>query len=115
MASATIADRPRLWRSMLLFMALVCCSLVVCMHEKLIVFSHAEDQEQTAERTKPMMRRRLSDDVNHDMDLEHVLHLATRAAEDTFTEDPSPFRVLFIVTTLSEYDKGTRGTVNGAD
>mmetsp|Transcript_2511 Transcript_2511/g.3766 ORF Transcript_2511/g.3766 Transcript_2511/m.3766 type:complete len:550 (+) Transcript_2511:20-1669(+) len=116
MASATIADRPRLWRSMLLFTALVCCSIVLCMHEKLIVFSHAEDQEQvTAERTKPMMRRRLSDDVNHDMDLEHVLHLATRTAEDTFTEDPSPFRVLFIVTTLSEYDKGTRGTVNGAD
>jgi len=50
------------------------------------------------------------------MDLEHVLHLATRTAEDTFTEEAAqPFRVLFIVTTLSEYDKGTRGTVNGAD
>ncbi len=70
---------------------------------------------------KPTMRRRLSDtdnndDINHDMDLEHVLHLATRTAEDTFTEEAAePFRVLFIVTTLSEYDKGTRGTVNGAD
>ena len=61
-------------------------------------------------------RRRLSEKADaHDNDLEHVLSLATRTAEDSFTEDSTPFRVLFIVTTLAEYDKGTRGTTHGAD
>ncbi len=124
MASAATAAGQRLLRSLLLFAALLAaCSIA---HEKMIAFSQywklsAEEQEQQATTSTvidgmtPMMRRRLSDDVAHDMDLEHVLHLATRTAEDTFTEDSPPFRVLFIVTTLSEYDKGTRGTVHGAD
>ena len=74
-------------------------------------------QKQDTNNNQMMMRRRLLDnkDVDHDMDLEHVLHLATRTAEDTFTEGTPPLRVLFIVTTLSEYDKGTRGTTQGAD
>ena len=69
------------------------------------------------------IRRRLSEyyagsspGKDHEHDLEHVLHLATRPAEDTFTDgDGSSFRVLVIVTTLAEYDKGTRGTEKGAD
>ena len=66
-------------------------------------------------------RRRLTEQTNHhEHDLEHVLHLATRTAEDTFTEDTEdseiePFRVLVTVTTLEQYDKGTRGTTHGAD
>ena len=66
-------------------------------------------------------RRRLTTETNHhEHDLEHVLHLATRTAEDTFTEDTEdseiePFRVLVIVTTLAQYDKGTRDTTHGAD
>lgn len=64
-------------------------------------------------------RRRLSESSasghKHEHDIEHVLNLATRPAEDTFTEDEAPLRVLFIVTTLAEYDKGTRGTTTGAD
>mmetsp|Transcript_9518 Transcript_9518/g.20577 ORF Transcript_9518/g.20577 Transcript_9518/m.20577 type:complete len:569 (+) Transcript_9518:107-1813(+) len=56
--------------------------------------------------------------ARHEHDLEHVLNLATRSPEDIFTEggeDHEPLRVLFIVTTLAEYDKGTRGTTHGAD
>ncbi|KAL3780266.1 hypothetical protein ACHAW5_001526 [Stephanodiscus triporus] len=54
-------------------------------------------------------------------DVERVLSLATLSAEDAFTDSGEgeggggPLRVLFIVTTLSEYDKGTRGTTSGAD
>jgi len=116
MASATTAAQQRLFRSLLLFAALLAACFIV--HEKMIVFSQywklsAKKQQQatTFVDSTPTMRRRLSDDVDHDMDLEHILRLATRTAEDTFTEEDSPpFRVLFIVTTLSEYDKGTRGT-----
>ncbi len=64
--------------------------------------------------------------LQHQHDIEHVLSLASRSIEDVFTEgghddeeeaadDLSPLRVLFIVTTLTEYDKGTRGTTVGAD
>jgi len=121
MASATTAAQQRLFRSLLLFAALLAACFIV--HEKMIAFSQywklsAKKQQQatTFVDSPPTMRRRLSDDVDHDMDLEHILRLATRTAEDTFTEEDSPpFRVLFIVTTLSEYDKGTRGTVHGAD
>ena len=68
-------------------------------------------------------RRRLSEEKtttssqHYDYDLEHLLHLATRSPSDTFTEeyDDNQFKVLVIVTTLSEYDKGTRGTTHGAD
>jgi len=61
--------------------------------------------------------RRLSESsaADHEHDLEHVLSLATRPPEDTFTDNDAPFRVLVIVTTLAEYDKGTRGTTQGAD
>jgi len=60
--------------------------------------------------------RRLSEQpANHPHDLSHVLSLATQSPHDQFTEDAPPFRVLFIVTTLAEYDKGTRGTTHGAD
>ena len=67
-------------------------------------------------------RRRLSEEKtttssqHYDYDLEHLLHLATRSPSDTFTEESdNQFKVLVIVTTLSEYDKGTRGTTHGAD
>ena len=68
-------------------------------------------------------RRRLSEEKttissqHYDYDLEHLLHLATRSPSDTFTEedDENQFKVLVIVTTLAEYDKGTRGTTHGAD
>jgi len=67
--------------------------------------------------------RRLSEEKttissqHYDYDLEHLLHLATRSPSDTFTEesDDNQFKVLVIVTTLAEYDKGTRGTTHGAD
>jgi hypothetical protein len=60
--------------------------------------------------------RRLSEfPAHHQHDLSHVLSLATHPPHDQFTDDVPPFRVLFIVTTLSEYDKGTRGTTHGAD
>ena len=75
--------------------------------------------------TNDNQRRRLSESISsssaasHHHDVEHVLSLATRRPEDTFTDgdddtDP-PFKVLFVVTTLAEYDKGTRGTTHGAD
>ena len=121
MASASTAARPRLLRSILLItVALVSSIICVLVHEKAVTISQAEEYKKPTndEGITQMMRRRLSatnKDVDHDMDLEHVLHLSTQTAEDTFTEDSSPFRVLFIVTTLSEYDKGTRGTVHGAD
>ena len=56
----------------------------------------------------------------HQHDIEHALSLASRSIADIFTEgghddDLPPLRVLFIVTTLTEYDKGTRGTTVGAD
>lgn len=51
----------------------------------------------------------------HDHDLEHVLSLASRRPEDAFAEGGDPLRVLFIVTTLAEYDRGTRGTTHGAE
>ena len=80
-------------------------------------------------------RRRLSESADrHPHDLERVLSLATRSPHDSFTdaggreededEDEEggakiagapPLRVLFIVTTLAEYDRGTRGTTSGAD
>ena len=68
-------------------------------------------------------RRRLSEEKktsssqHYDYDLEHLLHLATRSPSDTFTEESedNQFKVLVIVTTLAEYDKGTRGTTHGAD
>ncbi|EJK68503.1 hypothetical protein THAOC_10306 [Thalassiosira oceanica] len=79
-------------------------------------------QQDAATNLRPQLKqshpqsRRLSEKADaHDNDLEHVLTLATRTADDTFTEDSTPFRVLFIVTTLAEYDKGTRGTTHGAD
>ena len=60
--------------------------------------------------------RRLSETAAHPQhDLSHVLSLATHPQHDQFTEGTPPFRVLFIVTTLSEYDKGTRGTTHGDD
>jgi hypothetical protein len=77
-------------------------------------------------------RRRLSESADrHPHDLEHVLSLATRSPHDSFTDaggggeededeeggagGASPLRVLFVVTTLAEYDGGTRGTTSGAD
>ncbi|KAL7547344.1 hypothetical protein ACHAWF_010659, partial [Thalassiosira exigua] len=59
-------------------------------------------------------------------DLERALSLATRPIEDAFTdgdedaeggvdEDGGQFRVLFVITTLDEYDRGARGTTRGAD
>ncbi|KAL7545593.1 hypothetical protein ACHAWF_008941 [Thalassiosira exigua] len=76
-------------------------------------------------------RRRLSEprpDADADRydeaenDLERALSLATRPIEDAFTdggedadEGDGRFRVLFVVTTLDEYDRGTRGTTHGAD
>jgi len=66
--------------------------------------------------------RRLSEEKtissqHYDYDLEHLLRSATRTPSDTFTEedDENQFKVLVIVTTLAEYDKGTRGTTHGAD
>ena len=84
---------------------------------------HQPWPEKKNEHTNNNNNRRLSESssssiTQHEHDLEHVLHLATRTAEDTFTEggdDDSPFRVLVTVTTLAEYDKGTRGTTHGAD
>ena len=84
---------------------------------------HQPWPEKKNEHTNNNNNRRLSESssssvTQHEHHLEHVLHLATRTAEDTFTEggdDDSPFRVLVIVTTLAEYDKGTRGTTHGAD
>ena len=83
-------------------------------------------------REKKELRRQLSESSSsaashHRHDIQHVLSLATRSPEDFFTEGVGhdhddeddngmpPLRVLFIVTTLSEYDKGTRGTTFGAD
>ncbi|KAL3781703.1 hypothetical protein HJC23_009921 [Cyclotella cryptica] len=65
----------------------------------------------------PTPRRRLSSSSSSPIhtDLPHVLSLATRLPHDQFTQDGRPLRLLFIVTTLSEYDKGTRGTTHGAD
>ena len=71
-------------------------------------------------------RRRLfessSSAEHHHHDIEHVLSLASRAIEDVFTEGAATMAttchhscVLFVVRTLSEYDKGTRGTTVGAD
>lgn len=70
-------------------------------------------------------RRRLFESSSsadrHQHDIEHVLSLASRAIEDdgegsgNDDNDLPPLRVLFVVTTLSEYDKGTRGTTVGAD
>ncbi|KAL7505025.1 hypothetical protein ACHAXN_002558 [Cyclotella atomus] len=54
-----------------------------------------------------------SSNQHQQSDLSHLLSLATGPPQDQ--PHQSPFRVLFIVTTLSEYDKGTRGTVHGAD
>ena len=72
--------------------------------------------------TEKSNNRRLSEEKttisskHYDYDLEHLLHSATRSPSDTFTEeDENQFKVLVIVTTLAEYDKGTRGTTNGAD
>ena len=67
---------------------------------------------------EPDGRRRLTEAASSPhppQDIEHVLSLATRPPEDAFTEGEAPFRVLFIVTTLAEYDKGMRGTKNGAE
>lgn len=69
---------------------------------------------QTPRHDNGTTRRRLSA-ASAPSDVERVLSLATRPPHDQFTEDAPPFRVLFIVTTLSEYDKGTRGTTHGAD
>ena len=79
------------------------------------------NEQQTIE----IKRRRLSEEKTttspqqYDYDLEHLLHLATRSPSDTFTEedDENQFNVLVLVlvTTLAEYDKGTRGTTHGAD
>ena len=83
----------------------------------------SSNEQQTIE--SKINRRRLSEEKktttssqsqHFDYDLEHLLHLATRTPSDTFTEDDqSQFKVLVIVTTLAEYDKGTRGTTHDAD
>ncbi|KAL7534448.1 hypothetical protein ACHAXR_005885 [Thalassiosira sp. AJA248-18] len=81
------------------------------------VHTSFKQQQPLRETTK----RRLSESSSastashHQHDLEHALSLATRSLEDAFTEGDQPFRVLVIVTTLVEYDKGTRGTSHGAD
>ena len=86
----------------------------------LITFDNSNEQQTTEINN----RRRLSEEKttisssqHYDYDLEHLLHLATRSPSDTFTEDndDNQFKVLVIVTTLAEYDKGTRGTTHGAD
>lgn len=109
---------------------------VVFQDQKYVVFDSFEDDDQQSMREE-QQRRRLSeatppvgDLLQHKHDLEHVLALAKRSPEDTFTDVGSsggedgeeeehssntPLRVLVIVTTLAEYDKGTRGTTSGAD
>lgn len=109
LAAATIA---------VLFISIVAVLLFASHHQP-----WPEEKKKKNEHTNNN-NRRLSESssssvTQHEHDLEHVLHLATRTAEDTFTEggddSDSSFRVLVIVTTLAEYDKGTRGTTHGAD
>jgi len=84
------------------------------------ILDNNNNEQQTTEINN---KRRLSEEKtttssqHYDYDLEHLLHLATRSPSDTFTEesDDNQFKVLVIVTTLYEYDKGTRGTTHGAD
>ena len=110
----------------------------VVLQDQKNIFDSFEDYEELSSIEQQQQSRRLSeatppvgDLLQHKHDLEHVLALATRSPEDTFTdvgssgedgededEDHSsntPLRVLVIVTTLAEYDKGTRGTTSGAD
>jgi hypothetical protein len=81
-------------------------------------------EEDVRRRRRLLLESSSSSAEHHNHDIEHVLSLASQSIEDVFTEGggdddntPSPLRlrVLFIVTTLSEYDKGTRGTTVGAD
>jgi hypothetical protein len=62
-------------------------------------------------------RRRLSDTNSSRQKQNHwyqdVPHLYSFAKSTT--SSPTPFRVLLIITSLSEYDKGTRGTLRGYD
>jgi hypothetical protein len=89
----------------------ICTSIFV--RQSISPSSHEQKQQQQTQRRLSESTSSSSDNHNHD--LEHVLSLATRPPHDTFTEDAPPFRILVIVTTLSEYDKGTRGTTQGAD
>lgn len=114
-------------------------SVDVAVQDQEYVFDSFEDDHEQ-QSSEERQRRRLSeatppvgDLLQHKHDLEHVLALATRSPEDTFTDvgssgggddgedeeghssNTSPLRVLVIVTTLAEYDKGTRGTTSGAD
>ena len=101
-------------------MALLLLLFLFAISSFLLPISDNNNEQQTTEINN---RRRLSEEKtttssqHYDYDLEHLLHLATRSPSDTFTEesDDNQFKVLVIVTTLAEYDKGTRGTTHGAD
>ena len=100
-------------------------SIATISHISIINDLHRREPPPRKKMNDKLRRRRLSpadssersssSAADHRYNIEHVLSLATRPPEDHFTEDADPLRVLFIVTTLAEYNKGTRGTIHGAE
>ena len=63
-------------------------------------------------------RRRLSTEDDNDgwfKDVPHILSLATSQPSQTTTSSDEQLKVLLVVTSLVQYDKGTRGTQHGYD
>jgi len=62
--------------------------------------------------------RRLTTEEDNDgwfKDLPHILSLATSQPSQTTTSSDEQLKVLLVVTSLVQYDKGTRGTQHGYD
>ena len=115
--NAMMNSRPLLLLPVLLFTAVLVSFIATQIIQRSVTLV-PDNVDSASQEPLRVGRRRLSESsstaADHQQDIEHVLSLAKRPPEDAFTED-DPFRVLFIVTTLAEYDKGTRGTTHGAD
>ena len=89
-------------------------------HDNELVFSSEEDFILKGEiEQNPRMRRRLSTEEDNDgwfKDVPHILSLATsQSSQQSTTSHEQQLKVLLVVTSLVQYDKGTRGTQHGYD
>ena len=88
-------------------------------HDNELVFSSGEDLILNGETEQtPRRRRRLSTEDDDDgwfKDVPHILSLATSQTSQQPTTSHEQLKVLLVVTSLVQYDKGTRGTQHGYD
>ena len=81
------------------------------------IFFNGDLQTRVTRAVEPSRRRRLTangaqdDDDGWFQDVPYLTDLSKKSASGA----PRPFRVLFVITSLVEYDKGTRGTEHGYD